>query len=76
MRSLTVTIFLFLFISCSSSTEVFEYEIYSDDFFDTVTVLTKEKTEQIFQNALSQKVNIRKVNSKMLAVSFDEKKNV
>ena len=52
------------------------YELYSDYFFDTVTVLTKEKTEQIFQNALSQKVNIRKVNSKMLAVSFDEKKNV
>ena len=52
------------------------YELYSDYFFDTVTVLTKDKTEQIFQNALSQKVNIRKVNSEMLAVSFDEKKNV
>ena len=52
------------------------YELYSDYFFDTVTVLTKDKTEQIFQNALLQKVNIRKVNSKMLAISFDEKKNV
>ena len=52
------------------------YELYSDYFFDAVTVLTKDKTEQIFQNALLQKVNIRKVNSKMLAISFDEKKNV
>ncbi len=52
------------------------YKLYSDYFFDTVTILTKEKTEQIFNNALSQKVNIRKVNSEMLSVSFDEKKNV
>ena len=52
------------------------YEIYSDYFFDTVTIITKEKTDQIYKNALNQKVNIRKVNSEMLAVSFDEKKNV
>ena len=52
------------------------YEIYSDNFFDTVTIKTKENTEKIFKNALDQKVNIRKVNSTMLAVSFDEKKNV
>ena len=52
------------------------YEIYSDYFFDTVTVITKDKTDQIFNNALAQKVNIRKVNSEMLSVSFDEKKNV
>ena len=52
------------------------YELYSDYFFDTVTIITKDKTDQIFNNALAQKVNIRKVNSEMLAVSFDEKKNV
>jgi glycine dehydrogenase len=52
------------------------YEIYSNDFFDTVVIKTKDKTEKIFKNALDQKVNIRKVNSEMLAVSFDEKKNV
>ena len=52
------------------------YELFSDHFFDTVTVKTKEKTEKIFQNALDQKVNVRKVNSEMLAVSFDQKKNV
>ena len=52
------------------------YELYSDYFFDTVTIITKDKTDQIFKNALDQKVNIRKVNSEMLSVSFDEKKNV
>jgi len=52
------------------------YELYSDSFFDTVTVKTKDNTEKIFKNALDQKVNIRKVNSEMLAISFDEKKNV
>ncbi len=52
------------------------YELYSDYFFDTVTIITKNKTDQIFNNALAQKVNIRKVNSEMLSVSFDEKKNV
>ena len=52
------------------------YELYSNNFFDTVTIITKEKTDQIYKNALNQRVNIRKVNSEMLAVSFDEKKNV
>ena len=52
------------------------YEIYSNNFFDTVAIKTKDKTEKIFKNALDQKVNIRKINSEMLAVSFDEKKNV
>ena len=52
------------------------YELYSDYFFDTVTIITKDKTDQIFNNALAQKVNIRKVNSEMISVSFDEKKNV
>ena len=52
------------------------YNLYSDYFFDTVTIITKEKTDQIYNNALAQKVNIRKVNSEMLSVSFDEKKNV
>jgi Glycine cleavage system protein P (pyridoxal-binding), N-terminal domain len=52
------------------------YQIYSEYFFDTVVIKTKDKTEKIFKNALDQKVNIRKINSEMLAVSFDEKKNV
>ena len=52
------------------------YELYSDNFFDTVTVKTLDKTEKIYKNALDQGVNIRKVNSEMLAVSFDERKNL
>ena len=52
------------------------YELYSNDFFDTVTVKTLDKTEKIYKNALDQGVNIRKVNSEMLAVSFDERKNL
>ena len=52
------------------------YEIYSEHFFDTITIKTKDNTEKILKNALDQRVNIRKVNSEMLAVSFDEKKNV
>ncbi|MDC0436120.1 aminomethyl-transferring glycine dehydrogenase [Candidatus Pelagibacter sp.] len=52
------------------------YELYSNHFFDTVTVKTLDKTEKIYKNALDQGVNIRKVNSEMLAVSFDERKNI
>ena len=52
------------------------YELYSENFFDTVTVKTLDKTEKIYKNALDQGVNIRKVNSEMLAVSFDERKNL
>ncbi|MGL3827176.1 aminomethyl-transferring glycine dehydrogenase [Candidatus Pelagibacter communis] len=52
------------------------YEIYSDHFFDTITIKTLDKTELIYQNALAQNVNIRKVNSEMLSVAFDERKNV
>ena len=52
------------------------YELYSDHFFDTVTIKTLDKTDKIYKNALDQHVNIRKVNSEMLAVSFDERKNI
>ena len=52
------------------------YELYSDYFFDTVTVKTLDKTDKIYKNALDEGVNIRRVNSEMLAVSFDERKNL
>ena len=52
------------------------YKLYSESYFDTVTIYTKEKTDQIFKNSLDQKINVRKVNSEMIAVSFDERKNV
>jgi glycine dehydrogenase len=48
----------------------------ADHFFDTVTIKTLDKTDSIFRNALRQNVNIRKVNSEMLSVAFDERKNV
>ena len=34
------------------------YELYSNYFFDTVTIKTNEKTDQIYKNALNQRVNI------------------
>ena len=52
------------------------YELYSDHFFDTVTVKTLDKTDKIYKNALDEGVNIRRVNSEMLTVSFDERKNL
>ena len=52
------------------------YELYSNHFFDTIAVKTLDKTDKIYKNALDQGVNIRKVNSEMLAVSFDERKNL
>tara|TARA_B100000686_G_scaffold331763_1_gene395677 strand:+ start:490 stop:3357 length:2868 start_codon:yes stop_codon:yes gene_type:complete len=52
------------------------YELYSEEFFDTVTIKTKDKTEDIYLKALSEKINIRKVNKEMLSVAFDEGKKV
>ena len=52
------------------------YELYSEEFFDTVTIKTKDKTENIYSKALSEKINVRKVNKEMLSVAFDEGKKV
>ena len=52
------------------------YELYSDSFFDTVTILTKNKTQNIYKNALRNGVNLRLVDDNMLSVAFDERKNV
>ncbi len=52
------------------------YELYSDNFFDTVTILTKNKTQNIYKNALRNGVNLRLVDDSMLSVAFDERKNV
>ena len=32
------------------------YELYSDHFFDTVTIKTLDKTDSIFRNALKDKM--------------------
>jgi len=50
------------------------YELYSEHFFDTVTIKTLDKTDTIFRNALRQNVNIRKVNSQMLSVHLMKEK--
>ncbi len=52
------------------------YKIYSKSFFDTVTIHTNEKTNEIFNRAISAKINLRKVDDKTLSVAFDEAKKV
>ena len=52
------------------------YEILSDYFFDTVTIKTKEKTNAIYELALNQKINLRKVDNEKISVAFDEAKKL
>ena len=52
------------------------YELYSNNFFDTVTIITKNKTQNIFKNALRNGVNLRLVDENMLSVAFDERKSI
>jgi glycine dehydrogenase len=41
-------------------------------FFDTVKISTGSETDAIFQRALEKKINLRKVDTETLSVSFDE----
>ena len=52
------------------------YELHSDQFFDTVTVNTKDKTNEIYNKAISEKINLRKVNDEKLSIAFDEAKRI
>ena len=52
------------------------YDILSDQFFDTVTIKTNSKTKEIFSKALSEKINLRNVDNKMISVAFDEAKKL
>ncbi len=52
------------------------YQILSDHFFDTVTIKTNEKTESIYQAALNEKINLRKVDEKNISIAFDEAKKL
>ena len=52
------------------------FQILSDHFFDTVTIITKNKTDQIYQKALQEGINLRKVDKEMLSVAFDEAKKL
>ena len=49
-----------------------KFEILSDQFFDTVTINTKDKTQEIYAKALEFKVNLRLIDQHALSVSFDE----
>ncbi|OUW61302.1 MAG: glycine dehydrogenase (aminomethyl-transferring), partial [Candidatus Pelagibacter sp. TMED203] len=52
------------------------FELYTNNFFDTVTIKTKNKTEEIYKRAISEKVNLRRVNDTTLSVAFDEAKRL
>jgi glycine dehydrogenase len=52
------------------------YKIHSDHFFDTVTIKTGDKTNQILDYAIKEKINLRKVNNETLSVAFDEAKKL
>jgi len=52
------------------------FEIYSDQFFDTVTIKTNSKTEDIFKKALAENINLRKVENHSISVAFDEAKKL
>ena len=52
------------------------FKILSDYFFDTVTIITKSKTDEIYQNAQREGINLRKVDKDNLSVAFDEAKKL
>jgi glycine dehydrogenase len=52
------------------------YKILSNHFFDTVTIITKNKTDEIYQNSQREGINLRKVDSANLSVAFDEAKKL
>jgi len=52
------------------------FRILSDHFFDTVTIITKNKTNEIYQKAQSEGINLRKVDEDNLSVAFDEAKKL
>src|SRR6056300_1648519 len=60
------------FANAFASTIKTKYEILSDQFFDTVTINTKDKTKEIYAKALEFKVNLRLIENHGLSVSFDE----
>ncbi len=52
------------------------FKLRSNHFFDTVTINTNKKTDEIYSKALSEKINLRKVNNQTLSVAFDEAKRL
>jgi glycine dehydrogenase len=52
------------------------FKILSDHFFDTITIVTGNKTDAIYQNAQKEGINLRKVDNEKLSVAFDEAKKL
>tara|TARA_B110000014_G_scaffold259099_1_gene246291 strand:- start:5760 stop:8606 length:2847 start_codon:yes stop_codon:yes gene_type:complete len=48
------------------------FDLESDSFFDTVVVKTGKKTQDIFNQALTNKINLRRINEDNLGISLDE----
>ena len=48
------------------------FELLNDSFFDTLTISTKENTEEIINRALKKELNLRIVDDDTLGVSLDE----
>ncbi len=47
------------------------FKIISQHYFDTITILTGDKTEDFFNKALAKQINIRKLEN-LISISFDE----
>ena len=52
------------------------YQILSENYFDTVTIKTEQKTNSIYEMALKENINLRKVNDNLISVAFDEAKKL
>ena len=52
------------------------YQILSENYFDTVTIKTDKKTNSIYEAALKENINLRKVDDKLISVAFDEAKKL
>ena len=52
------------------------FKILSDHFFDTVTIITKNKTNEIYQKAQREGINLRKVDEDNLSVALMKLKNL
>ena len=52
------------------------FELHSNNFFDTITIKTNQKTKEIYKKAITEKVNLRKVDDNTLSVAFDEAKRI
>ncbi len=48
------------------------FPLFSEEFFDTVTIATGQKTDSIYQEAIKHNFNLRKIGKDKISVAFDE----